>query len=115
MKAMSAIRVALALAAWVLLTGCEWGGRNNREADFANTSPTAVDVYRNGDLQFTLAPGADGTAHLDRTDTYAVLDHATGEVRGTHTVDVSGDVINIRVTAVIYADHVDWSTEVDAG
>lgn len=105
----------MALAAWVLLSGCEWGGHNRREADFANTSPTAVDVFRNGALQFTLTPGADGTAHLDRNDTYAVLDHASGEVRGTHTVDISGDVSDIRVTAIIFADHVDWNTEVDAG
>ena len=113
MRTRTAISLAVVLSVLLMLPGCEWRHRD-WEADFANTSPTAVDVYRNGELQFTLTPGADGNAHVDRDDAFAVLDHASGQVRGTHTVDISGDVFDIRVTAIIFDDHVDWNTEVDA-
>jgi len=114
MRIFPAIVLAMTLPVAALLSGCEWDHRD-REVDFANAAPTAMDVYRNGALQFTLPPGADGSCHLDRNDLFAVVDHATGQVRGTHTVEFSGEVSDIRVTAVIYSDHVDWSTDVDTG
>lgn len=110
MQALRAVLLAVALLG--LVPGCELR-RHAGEADFANTTPAAMDVFRNGDLQFTLAPGADGNCRLDRDDTFAVREHASGALRGTHTVDISGDVVDISITAIIYADHVDWSTDVE--
>ena len=110
MHALRAVLLAVALLG--LVPGCELR-RHAGEADFANTTPAAMDVYRNDDLQFTLAPGADGTCRLDRDDTFAVREHDSGALRGTHTVYIAGDVVDISMTAIIYPDHVDWSTAVD--
>ena len=110
---MNALRAAcLAVALLGLVPGCELR-RHEGEAGFANTTQAAMDVFRNYDLQFTLAPGADGTCRLDRDDTFTVREHASDAVRGTHTVYISGDVQDISITAIIYADQVDWSTDVD--
>ncbi len=93
--------------------GCETNYRGWR-ADFANTSPYAVEVYRNGDLQFILAPGSDDDCRVSLDDDFAVLDHDTGRVLGSFHVDAWGGVYDVRVYAVIHEDHVDWSTDFGA-
>ena len=104
--------LALVCPALLLLAGCELR-HHEGEADFTNAARTSVDIFRNADLQFTLAQGADGNCRVDRDDTFTVRDHATGQVRGAHTVDISGDVLDVHITALIYEDHVDWSTDVE--
>jgi hypothetical protein len=104
----------MALVGLALLTlGCETYQRGWR-ADFANTSQYAVDVYRNGDVQFTLMPNADGDCRVELDDDFAVLDHETGQTLGSFHVDAWGGVYDVRVYAVIFDDHVDWSTDFDA-
>jgi hypothetical protein len=103
----------MVLAGLLLAMGCETYYRGWR-ADFANASQYAVDVYRNGNLKFTLPPNADGDCRLDLDDDFAVLDHDTGQVLGSFHVDAWGGVYDVRVFAVIYDDHVDWSTDFGA-
>jgi len=112
MKTFRAAMLAVALPALALLAGCEWGHNKGWDADFSNLAKTAMDVYRNGDLQFTLQPGADGSCRVDGNDVFAVLDHPSQQTRGTYNVNISDNVGDFQLTAVIYDDHVDWSTNV---
>ena len=104
---------AVVLPLWLLVVGCETHYRGWR-ADFANTSQYAVDVYRNGDLQFTLAPNADDDCRVELDDDFTVLDYTTGQTLGSFHVDAWGGVYDVRVSAVIFDDHVDWSTDFEA-
>ena len=110
---MKTMRALAGLVVVLLSWGCE-SYHHGWQADFANTSQYAVDVYRNGELQFTLAPNADGDCRVELDDDFAVLDHATGQVLGSYHVDADGSVYDVRVTAIIFDDHVDWNTDIRA-
>ena len=104
--------LVMALTGLMLATGCETDHRGGR-ADFANTAQTEVDIFRNGHLQFSLPPDTDGDCRVELGDDFAVLDRYTGQVLGSCHVDADGYVSDVRVTAIIFDDHVEWSTDID--
>ncbi|MCX7006541.1 MAG: hypothetical protein NTY53_04710 [Kiritimatiellaeota bacterium] len=112
MKTIRVVILVVMLPILMMAAGCE-GDHRGWRADFSNTSTTDVDVFRNGDLQFTLAPNAGGDCRVELDDDFAVRVHATGQVLGSYHVDGWGSVYDVRVTAMIFDDHVDWSTDFD--
>lgn len=112
MKTMRSVCWAVVpLLVW-LACGCERRGPEGI-ADFTNAAQTAMDIFRNGRLQFILEPGARWTCDADRNDHFIVQNHVTAAVLGTQTVSLTGDVVEIRLTASIYDDRVDWNLHVE--
>lgn len=112
MKTIRRMIWAVVLPLCLLAVGCETHYRGGR-ADFSNTSEVSVDVYRNGELQFPLAPNADGDTHVELDDDFTVLVHATGRVLGSFHVEGWRNVYEVSLQAIIYNDHVDWRTDLD--
>ena len=96
----------LMLACLLFLSACE--DPNQWTCDFDNRSSYTADIYRNGTLQFSLAPGQAQECDIECEDKLEVRDHSTGRVTGSYRANIYGDIKSVDLHANIYNDEVRW-------
>ena len=103
----------LMMVLWLLATGCERRGWADGDADFSNTAGSAVDIFRNDRRECSLGPGTHWECRAEHDDSFAVRQHSTGTLLGTYRMDISGDIVESHLCAIICDDRVDWSVSVE--